>query len=73
MRRGSAGAVLPAGARGGFLYQGQINQKYSARFHMPATYYSQLLTVAHGGSAKDAGLDGNLVRAAKLEAIAAKN
>jgi len=40
---------------------------------MPVLYYSQLLTVAWGGSAKDAGLDGQLIRATKLEEIAAKS
>jgi len=39
---------------------------------IPVTYYSQLMTVAYGGSAKEAGLDGNVVRATKLEEIAAK-
>ena len=39
---------------------------------MPMTYYSQLMTVAYGGSAREAGLDGNVIRATKLEAIAAK-
>jgi heterodisulfide reductase subunit B len=35
-------------------------------------YYSQLMTVAYGGTAKEAGLDGQLIRATKLEEIAAK-
>jgi heterodisulfide reductase subunit B len=39
---------------------------------MPVLYYSQLLTVAYGGSIKDAGLDGQVIRAVKLEEIAAK-
>jgi heterodisulfide reductase subunit B len=30
------------------------------------------MTVAYGGSAKEAGLDGNIVRATQLEEIAAK-
>jgi hypothetical protein len=30
------------------------------------------MTVVHGGSAKEAGLDGNIVRAAKLEEVAAR-
>jgi heterodisulfide reductase subunit B len=33
-------------------------------------YYSQLMTIAYGGSAKDAGLNGQVIRAPKLEAIA---
>jgi heterodisulfide reductase subunit B len=35
-------------------------------------YYSQLMTLAYGGSAKDAGLDGQLIKATQLEAFAAK-
>jgi heterodisulfide reductase subunit B len=38
---------------------------------MPVIYYSQLMTVAYGGSAAAAGLDGQLIPAPKLEAIAA--
>jgi len=54
------------------VYQGQINKKYGTKFNMPVVYYSQLMTVAYGGSAREAGLDGNVIRATKLEAIAAK-
>ncbi len=35
-------------------------------------YYSQLMTLAYGGSAKEAGLNGNVIRAAKLEQFAGK-
>mgnify|MGYP001617554375 FL=1 len=34
------------------VYQGQINKKYGTKFNIPVTYYSQLMTVAYGGSAK---------------------
>lgn len=54
------------------IYQGAINKKYGKKFNMPVMYYSQLMTVAYGGSAKDAGLDGQMIRATKLEEIAAK-
>ncbi len=54
------------------IYQGQINKKYGTKFKMPVVYYSQLMTVAYGGSAKEAGLDGNIIRATQLEEIAAK-
>ncbi|HYA36873.1 MAG TPA: CoB--CoM heterodisulfide reductase iron-sulfur subunit B family protein [Candidatus Methylomirabilis sp.] len=54
------------------VYQGQINKKYGTKFNMPVVYYSQLMTVAYGGNVKEAGLDGNIIRATKLEAIAAK-
>jgi heterodisulfide reductase subunit B len=54
------------------VYQGQINKRYGTKFNIPVTYYSQLMAVAYGASAKEAGLDGNIVRSAKLEEIAAK-
>jgi heterodisulfide reductase subunit B len=54
------------------VYQGQINKKYGTKFKIPVLYYSQLMAVAYGASAKEAGLDGNIVRATKLEEIAAK-
>ncbi len=54
------------------VYQDQINKKHGTKFKIPVVYYSQLMTVAYGGSAKEAGLDGNVIRATKLEAIAAK-
>lgn len=54
------------------VYQDQINKKYNTKFKIPVVYYSQLMTVAYGGSAKEAGLDGNIVRATRLEEIAAK-
>jgi len=54
------------------VYQGQINKKYNTKFKIPVVYYSQLMAVAYGANAKEAGLDGNIVRATKLEEIAAK-
>ncbi|WP_413436712.1 CoB--CoM heterodisulfide reductase iron-sulfur subunit B family protein [Sulfuriferula sp. GW1] len=54
------------------IYQGAINKKYGKKFNIPVMYYSQLMTVAYGGSAKDAGLDGQVIRATRLEEIAAK-
>jgi heterodisulfide reductase subunit B len=54
------------------IYQEQINKRYNTSFNMPVTYYSQLLTVAYGGTAKQAGLDGQVIRARRLEEIANK-
>jgi len=54
------------------IYQGQINKRYGTKFDMPVLYYSQLMTLAYGGSAKEAGLKGNVVRARKLEEFAGK-
>ena len=54
------------------IYQADINKKYGTKFDIPVTYYSQLMSVAYGGSAKDAALDGQIIRATKLEEIAAK-
>ena len=54
------------------VYQSEINKKQGTKLNMPVVYYSQLMTVAYGGSAKDAALDGQLIRAEKLEKIAGK-
>ena len=54
------------------IYQEAINNRYGTKFNIPVTYYSQLMTIAYGGSAKDAGLDGQVIRAPRLEELAAK-
>jgi heterodisulfide reductase subunit B len=54
------------------IYQSEINKKHGTKFKMPVVYYTQLLTLAYGGSAKESGLDGQLIRAEKLEKIAGK-
>jgi len=54
------------------IYQSEINKKQGTKLAMPVVYYSQLMTVAYGGSAKDAGLNGQLIRAEKLERLAGK-
>ena len=54
------------------IYQSEINKKQGTSFNMPVVYYSQLMTVAYGGSAKDAGLDGQLIPAEKLVQLASK-
>ncbi len=54
------------------VYQGQINQRYGTHFAMPVTYYSQILAVSYGSTAKEAGLKGNIIRAKALEKIAEK-
>ncbi len=53
------------------IYQSEINRKQGTKFALPVVYYSQLMTVAYGGTAKEAGLDGQVIRARKLEEIAA--
>ncbi|MFA7241367.1 MAG: CoB--CoM heterodisulfide reductase iron-sulfur subunit B family protein [Sulfuricellaceae bacterium] len=53
------------------IYQGEVNKRYGTNFNIPVTYYSQLITVAYGGSAADAALNGQVIRAEKLEALAA--
>jgi len=52
------------------IYQSEINKKHGTKLKMPVVYYSQLMTIAYGGSAKDAGLNGQLIRAGQLESIA---
>ncbi|WIM05489.1 MAG: CoB--CoM heterodisulfide reductase iron-sulfur subunit B family protein [Candidatus Nitricoxidivorans perseverans] len=54
------------------IYQSEINKKHGTKLAMPVVYYSQLMTVAYGGSAKEAGLNGQLIRAEKLEGFANK-
>ncbi len=54
------------------VYQDQINQTYGTQFKMPVVYYSTLMAVAYGRSAKDAALNGQVIPAKKLEAIAGK-
>ena len=54
------------------VYQDQINETYGTKFHIPVTYYSTLMAVAYGRSAKDAALGGQVIRARQLEEIANK-
>jgi len=54
------------------VYQDQINARHGTKFKMPVVYYSQLMAVAYGSSAKEAGLDGNIIKAKQLEDIAGK-
>ena len=54
------------------VYQDQINAKYGTKLHIPVTYYSTLMAVAYGKTAKEASLEGQIIRAKKLEAICAK-
>ncbi len=54
------------------VYQGQINSKYNTKFNIPVVYYSTLMTVAYGKSYKEAGLDGQIIKAKQLEDIANK-
>ena len=54
------------------VYQEHINQKYKTNFKMPVVYYSTLMSVAYGGSGKEAGLDGQIIKAKQLEEIASK-
>ena len=50
--------------------QSEINNRHGTRLDMPVTYYSQLMSVAYGGAAREAGLDGHLIEPVKLRAIA---
>ena len=54
------------------IYQSEINKKQGTKFAMPVVYYSQLMTVAYGGSLKQAGLDGHVIQPEKLKQIAAR-
>lgn len=54
------------------VYQDQINAKCGTKFKMPVVYYSAMMAVAYGKTGKEAGLDGQIIRAEKLEKIAGK-
>ncbi len=54
------------------VYQSEINRKQGTKLNMPVLYYSQLMTVAYGGSVKQAGLDGHLIQPTRLQEIASK-
>ena len=50
------------------------DQRRSTRpsFKMPVVYYSTLMSVAYGKTGKEAGLDGQVIKAKQLEEIASK-
>jgi heterodisulfide reductase subunit B len=50
--------------------QSEINKKKGTKLAMPLVYYSQLMTVAYGGSLKDASLNGHVIQPGKLQQIA---
>ncbi|HEX8989469.1 MAG TPA: CoB--CoM heterodisulfide reductase iron-sulfur subunit B family protein [Rhodocyclaceae bacterium] len=52
------------------IYQSEINKKQGTKFNMPVVYYTQLMSVAYGANTAQAGLNGQLIRAEKLEKIA---
>jgi heterodisulfide reductase subunit B len=52
------------------VYQSEINKKKVTKLAMPVVYYSQLMSVAYGGSLKEAGLDGHVIQPEKLQKIA---
>lgn len=53
------------------IYRSEINIKQGTKFAMPVVYYSQLMTIAYGGSLKQAGLNGHIIQPEKLQQIAA--
>jgi len=52
------------------VYQPDINTTYGTKFNMPVVYYSTLMAVAFGRSAKDAALNGQVIPAKQLEDLA---
>jgi heterodisulfide reductase subunit B len=54
------------------VYQSEINRTQGTKLNMPVLYYSQLMTVAYGGTVKQAGLDGHVIQPKKLQDIAVK-
>jgi len=53
-------------------YQDEINAKFDSNFSMPMVYYRQFISVACGRNVGDLSLDGQIIKAKKLEEIAAK-
>ena len=49
------------------VYQSEINRKQGTKSAMPVVYYSQLMSVTYGGSAKLAGLNGHVILPKKLQ------
>jgi heterodisulfide reductase subunit B len=49
-----------------------VRRKFGAKFSIPVVYSSQMLSVAFGKNAKQAGLDGQVIKAPQLEKIAGK-
>ena len=54
------------------VYQDDINATYGTKFKMPVVYYSTLMAVACGRNAKDSALNGQIIPAKQLEALAGK-
>lgn len=54
------------------VYQDEINATYGTQFKMPVVYYSNLMAVAFGRSAKDAALNAQIIPAKALDDLAAK-
>ena len=52
------------------VYQDQINAVYGTKFKIPVVYYSTLMAVAFGRSAKEAALEGQVIPAKQLEELA---
>ena len=52
------------------VYQDKINAKFGTNFNIPVVYYSTLMSVAFGRSAKDSALNGQIIQAEKLNKIA---
>ena len=52
------------------VYRSEINRRYGTTLDMPVAYYSQLTTVACGGGAHEAGLDGHVIEPTTLRQLA---
>jgi heterodisulfide reductase subunit B len=54
------------------IYQSEINKKQGTKFAIPVVYYFQLMSVAYGGSIKQAGMDEHVIQPRKLKDIEGK-
>jgi hypothetical protein len=55
------------------VYQDDINATYGTKFKIPVVYYSTLMAVAYGRSATDAAINGQIIPAKQLGALAGKS
>lgn len=67
---GSSVSACPVCQMNVEVYQDQINATHGTKFKIPVVYYSNLMAVAHGKSAKEVAFDGRVIPAKKLEEIA---
>ena len=51
------------------MHEKANNKQYKTNFKLPVVYYSTLMSVAYGKSGKEAGLDGQMIKAKPLKRL----